>query len=279
MRNLRLRLKKWLYSQCPGFAGAFPYYGAKVYFPRSSVIFDMMLRDTIYECANVSLLRELVTPGSHYFDIGANIGLMSLPVLHAVPTCRVLSFEPAPSALSLLQRTAARSPYRDRWTVLGTALGRQVGSSGFFTSDAGAEAYGGFRDTKRGETDLQIEVPVSTVDAEWTALGKPPVSVIKIDVEGAELEVVQGGIDTIQAERPCVLLEWNARNLAPYGTPVEALLELAQSLDYRVLAVPATEFTGRPDDLTPVRDRDELERQMLGTESFLLVPEPEAARG
>jgi FkbM family methyltransferase len=274
-----LLLKKWFYTRCPGVAGAFPYYGTKVYFPRGSVIFDMMLRETVYERANVQLLRELVQPDTHYFDIGANIGLMSIPVLHAMATCRVLSYEPAPSVYSLLHRTAARSPHRGRWTVRSTALGSHVGRSGFFTSNAGAEAYGGFRHTQRGETHVHMEVPVSTVDAEWAALGRPRVSVIKIDVEGAELEVVQGAIDTIKTETPCILLEWNARNLEPYGTPQEALLKLAGSLDYRVFSVPATDFAGMPDGLTPVRDQVELEQQMLETESFLLAPRQAAAGG
>jgi FkbM family methyltransferase len=272
VRSLRIALRKSLYTRCPGIAGSFPYYGTWVYFPKHSVIFDMLMRDGAYEQANVALLQSLVKPDTHFFDIGANIGLMSIAVLHGTASCRVVSFEPAPSAFSFLTRTAARSRYRDRWTVLSHALGSHVGSSGFFTSNAGDDAYGGFKDTKRGDTDLQIEVPVSTVDAQWLALGKPNVSVIKIDVEGAELEVVQGATQIIAAQRPCLLLEWNARNLEPYRTPAERLLELAESLDYKIFSVAAHPSPRPADSLTPVPDRLTLMQQMVATESFLLAP-------
>ena len=37
--TLRKILKRWLYGSCPGFAGAFPYYGVKIHFPKGSVTF------------------------------------------------------------------------------------------------------------------------------------------------------------------------------------------------------------------------------------------------
>src|SRR5437660_10430947 len=138
--KLRQRFKRWLYGSCPGFAGSFPYYGARVYFPKGSQIFDMLCAQGIYEGENINVINALIRPGSTYFDIGANIGLTALPVLSATE-CSVISIEPSPNVLQFLQRTATESTYHDRWVIVGKAVGDKVGSAEFFTSRNGGNVY------------------------------------------------------------------------------------------------------------------------------------------
>ena len=69
--KLRQRLKRWLYGSCPGLAGSVPYYGARVYFPKGSQIFDMLCAQGIYEGENINVINALIRPGSTYFDIGS----------------------------------------------------------------------------------------------------------------------------------------------------------------------------------------------------------------
>ncbi len=78
---LTKRAKKLLYGKFPGFAGSFPYCGVKVYFPANSLIFQRACEEKIYERDLVRLLSALVRPETAYFDVGANIGLMSIPIL------------------------------------------------------------------------------------------------------------------------------------------------------------------------------------------------------
>jgi len=92
-------LKRWLYGSCPGFAGTFPYFGTQVHFSKGSRSFRAACDQGIYESDNVRLLTALVRPGTLCLDIGTNIGLMSLPVLKAVSTSRVVSFEASPNVL------------------------------------------------------------------------------------------------------------------------------------------------------------------------------------
>jgi FkbM family methyltransferase len=56
-------------------------------------------------------------------------------------------------------------------------------------------------------TDESVRVPSRTLDAVWKADGRPSVSVVKVDVEGAELSVLKGGRELLAAERPALLLE------------------------------------------------------------------------
>ncbi len=263
MMNIRKNIKQWLYGKCPGFAGAFPYFGTKVYFPKNSLLFRLACKQGIYEHENLNILSLLVRSNSTYFDVGANIGLMSIPILSRNTSCRVVSFEPSPNTLDFLKRTAESSEFSARWTVLGKAAGSQVGTLDFFIASPDMGAYDGFKDTKRENTNNQIQVLVTTLDVEWEALGKPAVSVIKIDVEGAEILTLNGAINCLKKEKPYILVEWNATNLKAYGFSSESLLVFAETHSYQVCSLP---------DLIPIFDSELLKIHMNKTESFLLFP-------
>jgi FkbM family methyltransferase len=261
--SLRKSVKKWLYGSCPGFAGSFPYFGTRVYFPKGSLIFEGACEQGIWEKDLVGILISLARPNTTYFDIGANIGLTSIPVLFSCPECRAVSFEPSPGALPYLQRTTEGSGYGDRWLAVGKALGDKIGRTDFFTSPSAASIFDGMRDTKRTGKTKKISVPVTTLDVEWAALNYPKVSVIKIDVEGAELQTIRGALQCIAREQPLILFEWNATNLQAYDCDPQSILYLAQKLGYRLFSLPG---------LLPVPDSTMLILQMLLTESFILVP-------
>ena len=260
---LRRKIRKWLYGHCPGFAGSFPYYGTKVYFQKNSLIFNLACEQGVYEHENIKLLLAIVKPDTVYFDIGANIGLMSIPILRSYPTCTVISMEPSPNSLPFLIRTAEASEFRSRWHIVGKAAGNSIGSMQFFTASADLGAYDGFQDTKRAGSTNEITIQVTTIDAEWESMQYPRVSMIKIDVEGAELEVLHGAYKCIQKELPYILIEWSAVNFDAYNCKTEDMLNFAASMEYRVFSVP---------NLIPVNNATELKVQMLKTESFLLAP-------
>lgn len=264
MIKLRRKMKKWLFGKCPGIRGSFPYYGAKVYFPEGSHIFDMACEQGVYEHENIVLLLSLVKPKSYFIDVGANIGLMSIPILHSCLDCKVMSFEPSPNALPFLLRTAAESKYSDRWIIVGKAAGEESGETKFHLASPDKGAFDGINDTERVKSEKEIIVTMTTIDAEWESFGKPAVSVIKIDVEGAELLALRGGRGCIATERPFILVEWNTDNLRAYNCAPEELLGFAKNIGYRVFGIPS---------FIPVTDKVELRTQMLRTENFLLVSE------
>jgi FkbM family methyltransferase len=261
---VKKRIRKWLYGKCPGFRGSFPYYGIKVYFPINSHIFGLACEKNGYEHETVNLIRALIKPRSHFFDIGANIGLISIPILRSCYDCIVYSFEPSPNALPYLHQTAAESPFTDRWRIIGKAVGSEVGETMFSISSPERGAYDGIKDTKRVVSEKKIRVPLTTVDNEWERNGKPQVSVMKIDVEGAEISVLQGSIGCISSEKPYIITEWNGTNLIAYNCRFEELLEFAKKIKYRIFSMP---------HLNPIYDSIHLKMQMFRTENFLLVPE------
>jgi FkbM family methyltransferase len=264
--EIRKLLKRWLYGFCPGVAGSFPYFGTSVYFPKGSLSFLEACEQGIFETENVRLLQGLVHPGTWFIDVGANIGLMSAPVLQHVGDARVLALEPSPNVLTYLERTIAGSPYATRWTLVPKAAADFLGHVKFSLSAQENSLFDGIRNTRRVPSAREVEVEVTTIDEEWKGIGSPVISAIKIDVEGAELGALRGSMECLRVNRPAVLLEWNAKNLAAYGCLPETLLSFAIAEGFRLLSLPY---------LVEVSDETQLRLHMLRTESFLLCPQGE----
>ena len=86
----------------------------------------------------------------------------------------------------------AGSRFKDRWTVVPRALSDAPGRAEFCVASMALSMFDGLRDTHRVPVARSVTVEVSTLDAEWERLGRPPVSVVKCDVEGNELAILDG---------------------------------------------------------------------------------------
>lgn len=260
---IRKTIKRFLYGRCPGFAGSFPYYGVKVYFPPRSSSFYAACEQGVFEWDNVRVLCSLIRPNTTMLDVGANIGLMAIPILQGCPQSRVVSFEPSLNVLPYLRRTIAGSAFGRRWGLVEKAVGSKEGASNYSLSSQSESLFDGFRDTGRTSGTRSVSVLVTTLDAEWQSLGRPKISVIKCDVEGAELDVLEGARECLSATKAAVLVEHNAVNLSAYQRSPESLLSFAKQMDYSIHSIPS---------LAVATSRIELETQMAFTESFLLLP-------
>ncbi|MFA5203720.1 MAG: FkbM family methyltransferase [Lentisphaeria bacterium] len=221
-----------------GRAGGFRYGGQRVFAPPGCHLYERILEDGDYEHDTAEWMFRGARDQTWVFDVGANIGLMALPLLARNPTVRVVSFEPSPNAAPYLRRTVAASPFADRWSLRETALGETGGEVEFCVSGAANAAFDGMVHTRRVPCERRITVPCSTVDQEWQALGRPEVSLIKVDVEGAELRVLRGARDCLQSRRPMIVTEWSRFNYPHYGHHAGELLEFAQAHGYHLYSLP-----------------------------------------
>lgn len=171
----------------------------------------------MFEADITIYLLKLAKPGTFLFDIGANIGVMSVPILASNHQVSVVSIECSPSTLPYLRRTHANSAYQNRWRLFEVAISDKDGVVDFFTSGPESGAHDGLKDTRRVPGSTKVEVHARTLDGVWTEIGRPSVSVIKIDIEGGESAALRGAKMLIETCKPYILFEWNLENINAYG--------------------------------------------------------------
>jgi FkbM family methyltransferase len=175
-------------------------------------------------------MLDHLKPGSTFLDIGANIGYFSL--LAAVTGgARVVSFEPQRTVADLLQQSVAHNRIGDSARVERRALSNAPATMRM-TSCPGNTGHSRLADND-DKGAQPYPVPVAALD-EWLA-GNPvgPVSVCKIDTEGAELRVLQGMPQLLDRDGPAIVIEIIDDFLAKFGGSGSMLLELLESHGYR----------------------------------------------
>ena len=186
----------------------------------------------LYDRRELQLVREQARDGD-FVDVGAHVGLYALTAARATPG-RVLALEPNPAARAQLEHNVALNNATNV-IVRPIAASAQPGRAQLHvprTHDPSFSSLGGGRFSEAEP----IDVEVTTVDAEVEAHGLQP-AFVKIDVEGAELDVVAGMTRTLREHRPTLLVEVSeqsarelARRLEGYsGFRVGATLEPLES--------------------------------------------------
>jgi len=147
-----------------------------------------------------SVVRDLAVPGSLAIDVGANVGYHTVLMAEAVGgRGRVVAFEPEALNRRLLERVVRRKKLANV-TIVGAALGARQGMTSLYLNP---DHPGDHRTWQaRGLAGAQATpVPLTTLDHYLEQRGENlPVSLVKIDVQGAELQVLQGMRKTLSGE-------------------------------------------------------------------------------
>lgn len=156
----------------------------------------------------IDLLRSFLRAGDVVLDIGANIGTHTVPFSLAVgPRGKVIAFEAQPEVCQLLQQNVVRNAGGNT-TVLAAIAGKEVGTAAVPRLDYGAHFnFGSVSTILEPETDSADLVPVPCRSVDSLALDR--CDFMKIDVEGAELDVLKGAEATLQRHEPVLFLECN----------------------------------------------------------------------
>ncbi|HEX5959495.1 MAG TPA: FkbM family methyltransferase [Hyphomicrobiaceae bacterium] len=187
-------------------------------------------------------LDRHVTPGSTVLDVGAHVGLHTLRLSRAVGDAgQVIAIEPSPANAALLRKHLCWNACNNV-IVLDAAVGETAGEIEFSfrpdPTDPGASANSMAYDIG-GE---KRRVKMVTIDE--VCRGLTP-SVIKIDVEGAELLAIRGAQELISRSSPVLLVAVHPEPMQGLGTSPLELVDFLQTFGYegrRLDGSPATEL-------------------------------------
>jgi FkbM family methyltransferase len=182
-----------------------------------------------FEAPETELLRALARPGSTAVDAGANVGVFTIPLALAVGEAgRVLAFEPSPETVRRLRENVRRNRL-ENVSVFDSALGAARGTTTLALADDAAYNSTMWSTPSSGAS---AQVPLERLDDVWATLGRPQVSVLKVDVEGAEVDVLVGAVELLRTSRPAVLVE------AAERSRVEAVSRVLTENGYRLTPAP-----------------------------------------
>jgi FkbM family methyltransferase len=207
------------------------------------------------------MAREMVKAGQVVWDVGANVGLFSFCASAlAGPSGSVLAIEPDFWLAHLISRSAQELSRNCRTAapvaVLCAAVAEQTGVRDFHIAERGRAAN--HLAQIQGSTQAggsRYSQQTVTVSLDFLLEHFPPPSVLKIDAEAAEVEVLSGSTTLLRTARPIIWCEVSPENSQPVG-------DLLRAHDYQIYAAAL-----RPSERTALR------RASWNT---LAIPDPQA---
>jgi FkbM family methyltransferase len=226
------RLRRYLYKHSAKIAGIGAFTatmkgGLKIEISSASSV-NSFIEGAPIDTPAMRALEKLVHPSCCVIDVGANVGIISLALSRlAGKAGTVHAFEPVPEALELLRRNVVRNNCVNV-TVYDCALSNQQGQVVFYDAGPGKSEVSSLR-PRPGH---QITVQAATLDSLMEKLRA--VSVIKVDVEGAEYPVLDGARALLDRDKPHLVVEVSDKWSQSLGYRAADVCQLLRDHGYRL---------------------------------------------
>jgi FkbM family methyltransferase len=190
-----------------------------------------------WELPHVKALRRFYHGGT-FLDIGSSLGLypVSLGREVAAHGGSIISIEPVPLNLTRQIANLRLNGIEPLVTILPVGLGSSPGELRMRVDPSGAD------NNALITRDGDLTVPIRRLDDVMAELGFPDVTLIKMDIEGYEPEVIAGGHETIRRTLPVIFAEFNRERMRINGTTMEAPWTFLTSCGYTCYRLDAGRF-------------------------------------
>lgn len=203
--------------------------------PDGSIIPELRATGT-WEPYLMEVIVERLPPGGTFIDVGAHIGIHSvLAALRVGPLGRVLAIEASPVTFPVLAQNLASSGcpgatavHRGAWDLPATLTFCHVPKNP-------AHSHFSITGNPRGQ---RFPVACEPLDNLVEQAGLNRLDLIKVDVEGSEIRVLEGARKTLRTYRPPIIIEVNPGTLRDnLGTSSQDLYQCLRDLGYNLTAL------------------------------------------
>jgi len=179
-----------------------------------------------FESAELESARSFARPGTTAFDVGSNVGMFALVMAGAVgEQGSVVAVEPDPANVRRLRANLALNKATNVRIVEAAATSLDGSLLLHLAEDSAYHSLGSVMHARPSTGAVAVEA--LRLDGIWRDAGEPVVSLMKIDVEGAEIPVLEGSQHILTTHHPALLLE------ASGDLELEALRAFLASFGYR----------------------------------------------
>lgn len=199
---------------------------------------NVLINHGSYEPEESSLLLESARDCAIVFDIGANVGFYSLHWSRRLAKHgAVHAFEPVPRTYSRLARNVALNGLSDVVTVNNLGLSDQTRGDRMFLPNFSGSGAASIINLHPEESSEEVDVRLTTLDKYVSDNQIICLDLMKIDVEGAELMVLRGGMETISQHRPLIFTELLRKWSRAFGYHPNDVIQLLGTMGYGCWAV------------------------------------------
>ena len=176
--------------------------------PKAVVLHNYQMLCGRYEPEVVSTLLSLLNPSTVAYDVGANIGYLTLALAEGIDHGKIFAFEPVPENQVLLQELIAANNLGTKVRVVPVALSNLECRQKMYIYHSPATSLLESALDGQNIIDQQaIIIATTTLDAFVFEKQNQAPHILKIDVEGAEFLVLEGGLRTLKEFSPKIIIE------------------------------------------------------------------------
>jgi FkbM family methyltransferase len=204
--------------------------------PRTAV--TSLVAIGLYEELETALLKNIAKSSKTIFDVGANVGYYSVILgLNLNEQQNLYAFEPIKSSFTQLERNLKANSLEEKTNAFNIALSDKTGTIELYIPMKSGSSATSAR-LLHPEEENRIEIVESqTLDCFVSENAISSCDLLKIDVEGAELQILQGAIKTIDKFKPVIFTELLRKWSAAYAYHPNDVINLLGNLNYNCFSV------------------------------------------
>lgn len=206
--------------------------GFSIYLTRNPVFSLTVYATGNYDEEEGRALIGCTEKGDVFADIGAYCGWYSLLISKNTPASKIYSFEPTPESYAIIRKNIRLNHCKNIFPK-NIALSDKTGIQKFYTS----KTHSGRNALTNFDSDVQDGYRmVRTATFDSLKLGR--IDIMKLDVQGVELNVLKGMVRTLERHAPHhIILEYSRGHLASNGTKPEEVLDFLEEYGYLIKKV------------------------------------------
>lgn len=188
-----------------------------------------------YEKEEAFFVFQIVQDRDLILDIGANLGWYSIQLAKRFENTVIHSFEPIPQTFSVLERNVKLNNIKN--VILhNLAIGKAEGAEDFFYFTGGSAIASRVNLLDHGKA-VKIGCKITTLDSVVSQLKLEKIDFLKCDVEGSELDVITGGLQSLTKFLPVIYIELFHGWCEKFGYIPDDALALLKKIGYKCFQI------------------------------------------
>ena len=202
---------------------------------------NMLMNHGEYEAQELEILLDAARKAQIVFDVGANVGWYTLNIARSIARRggHVYAFEPIPRTFAMLQQNVRLNALQSCTTLNQLGLGERAETLEFYIPQTTGSVAASVRPLFEDQPNERVRAKIVRLDDFIAERGIKRLDLLKCDIEGGELFMLRGAMDSIRKFRPTIFLELLRKWSKVHGYHPNDVIALLSAAGYTCHAITA----------------------------------------